>query len=327
MAGGSLSYFWRVLLGLILVMLSQARLSAEDYPTRPVRLVLPFSAGGSIDIVARILAQAVSAEWHQQVIVENRAGTNGDRGATYVAHSEPDGYTLLATSQAVATNVSLHPLRLYDAEKDLAPVMLLASTNSVLFTAPSLHLNSVAEAINAAKAQPGKLNYGSQGVGTSASLAVELFKLQAGLDIMHVPFNQYGQQTSALINGEIAMVSVTVPQALALMATGILKPLAVSGRRRSAALPDVPTMQEAGVPNYEATTWYGLFAPAGTPREIIDKINAGFKAALESPDTRARLVGLGVEPVGSTSEYLHAYLIEEIDRWSKVIQASGMQVK
>ena len=178
-----------------------------------------------------------------------------------------------------------------------------------------------------AKAQPGKLNYGSQGVGTSAFLTIELFKLQAGLDIFHIPYSDYAQQTSALLTGDIAIVSVTVPQALALVATGRLKPLAVSGPRRSEVLPDVPTMREAGVPGYEASTWYGLYAPAGTPSETIEKINVDFKSVLESPDIRERLAQLGIDTIASSPEDLRSYLSEEIDKWAKVIKAAGINAR
>jgi len=182
--------------------------------------------------------------------------------------------------------------------------MVIASTNSVLFASPSLHANSVVDVIRAAKAQPGRLNYASQGTGTSGYWAIELFKLQAGLDIVHIPFNNYGQQTSALLNGDIAVATVTVPQAFGPIETGRLKPLAVSGSKRSSALPDVPTMQEAGVSSYEAATWYGLYAAGGTPKEIIATINAGFKAALDSADVKARLVSFGIEPVKFRSSLL-----------------------
>jgi tripartite-type tricarboxylate transporter receptor subunit TctC len=300
---------------------------AADYPSKPVRLVIPFSAGGSIDLVARLVAQSVGDKWRQRMIIENRAGADGDLGAAFVARSRPDGQTLLATSQAIASNVSLHPTRPYDAEKQLVAVMLLASTNSVFFVSPALHANSIADFISIAKAQPGKLNYGSQGVGTSAFLTIELFKLQAGLDIVHIPYNDYAQQTSAVLTGDIAMVSVTVPQALALLATGRLKPLAVSGPRRSDVLPDVPTMREAGVPDYEASTWYGLYAPGGTPNETIDKINVDFKAALDSPNVKERLTQLGIDTIASSPDDLRSYLTQEIDKWSKVIKAAGIQAR
>ena len=205
--------------------------------------------------------------------------------------------------------------------------MILASTNSVFFAAPVLQVGSIADFIKVAKAQPGKLNFASQGVGTSAFLTIELFKLQAGLDIVHIPYNDYAQQTSALLTGDIAIVSVTVPQALALVATGRLKPLAVSGPRRSDVLPEVPTMREAGVPGYEASTWYGLYAPAGTPSETIEKINVDFKSVLESPDIRERLAQLGIDTIASSPEDLRSYLSEEIDKWAKVIKAAGIDAR
>src|SRR4051794_15853477 len=184
------SRFSRLVLGLAFAVLACGGAFATDYPTKPVRLVVPFSAGGSIDLVARVLAQAVGDKWQQRMIVENRSGADGDLGAAFVVRSRPDGYTLLATSQAIASNVSLHSARLYDVEKQLAAVMLVASTNSVLFVSPALHTNSIADFVKVAKAQPGKLNYGSQGIGTSAFWTMELFKLQAGLDIVHIPFKE-----------------------------------------------------------------------------------------------------------------------------------------
>jgi tripartite-type tricarboxylate transporter receptor subunit TctC len=322
-----LSLISKLMLGLMLMLVGHGEALATEYPIKPVRLVIPFSAGGSIDLVARLLAQAVRDRWHQPMIIENRAGGDGDLGAAFVARSRPDGQTLLATSQAIASNVSLHPARPYDVETQLVAVMLLASTNSVFFASPALHANSIADFIKVAKAQPGILNYGSQGIGTSAFLTVELFKLQAGLDMVHVPYSDYGQQTSALLTGDIAMVSVTVPQALALLATGRLRPLAVSGPRRSDVLPDVPTMRQAGFLTYEASTWYGLYAPAGTPKEIIEKINVDFKSALDRPDIKERLAQLGIDTIASSPDDLRTYLTQEIEKWAKVIKAAGIQAR
>ena len=302
-----------------------AAASEVSYPIRPVRVVIPFSAGGSLDLLARVLAQAVGAQWHQQVLIENRPGADGELGAAFVARTAPDGYRLLATSQAIATNLSLHPARPYDAQRDLSPVMVIASTNSVLFASPSLNANSVADVIRAAKARPGLLNYASQGLGTSAYWAIELFKHQAGLDIVHIPYNDYGQQTSDLLGGDISLVAVTVPQAFGLIGTGRLKPLAVTGSMRSSALPLVPTMREAGVGGYEAATWYGLYAARGTPIGIINAINAAFKTALESSDVKTRLMSIGVEPVGSSPEFLRDYLVHDTLKWANIMKASGTQ--
>ena len=322
----------RSLLGLFalafaLTMAPVSRVAADEvsYPTRPVRVVIPFSAGGSLDLLARVLAQAVGAQWHQQVLIENRPGADGELGAAFVARTAPDGYRLLATSQAIATNLSLHPARPYDAQKDLSPVMVIASTNSVLFASPSLNVNSVADVIRAAKAKPGQLNYASQGLGTSAYWAIELLKHQAGLDILHIPYNDYGQQTSDLLGGDISLVAVTVPQAFGLIGTGRLKPLAVTGSTKSPALPLVSTMQEAGVAGYEAATWYGLYAPSGTPIRIINAIHAAFRTALESSDVKARLMAIGVEPVGSSPEYLRDYLAQDTVKWANIMKASGIQ--
>jgi tripartite-type tricarboxylate transporter receptor subunit TctC len=322
-----LNRFSMLVFALTLILFEFGGAFTADYPTKPVRLVIPFSAGGSIDLIGRLLAQSVGDKWHQRMIIENRAGADGDLGAAFVARSRPDGQTLLATSQAIASNVSLHPTRPYDVEKHLVAVMLLASTNSVFFASPALHAGSIADFTKIAKAQPGKLNYASQGVGTSAFLTIELFKLQAGLDIVHIPYNDYAQQTSALLTGDIAIVSVTVPQALALVATGRLKPLAVSGPRRSDVLPDVPTMREEGLADYEASTWYGLYAPAGTPNDTVDKINVDFKAALDLPNVKERLMQLGIDTIASSPDDLRSYLTQEIDKWARVIKAAGIQAR
>ena len=322
----------RSLLGLLalafaLTMTPVSRIAADEvsYPTRPVRVVIPFSAGGSLDLLARLLAQVVGARWHQQVLIENRPGADGELGAAFVARTAPDGYRLLATSQAIATNLSMHPARPYDAERDLSPVMVIAATHSVLFASPSLHANSIADVVSAAKVKPGRLNYASQGLGTSGYWAIELFKQEAGLDIVHIPYNDYGQQTSDLLGGDISLVAVTVPQAFGLIETGRLKPLAVTGLTRSPALPHVPTMQEAGVDGYEAATWYGLYSAGGTPIGIINAINAAFKTALESSDVKARLMSIGVEPVASTPEYLRDYLAHETVKWANMMKAPKIQ--
>jgi tripartite-type tricarboxylate transporter receptor subunit TctC len=314
-------------LALALIVAPASRVAADDvsYPTRPVRIVIPFSAGGSLDLLARVLAQAVGDQWHQRLLIENRPGADGELGAAFVTRTAPDGYRLLATSQALATNLSLHPERPYDAQRDLSPVMVVASTNSVLFASPSLNANSIADVIRAARARPGQLNYASQGLGTSAYWAIELFKHQAGLDIVHIPYNDYGQQTSALIGGDISLVAVTVPQAVGLVGSGRLKPLAVTGSMRSPALPLVPTMQEAGMGGYEAATWYGLYAAGGTPIGIVNAINAAFRTALGSSDVKGHLMSMGVEPVGSTPEFLRDYLAHETVKWATIMKTSGIR--
>lgn len=301
-----------------------ARAQNSAYPTRPVKLVLAFGAGGSADVIARLLAGKVGETWGQALVIDNKPGADGDLAGETVARSAPDGYTLLLTSQAVAVNVSLRPKRSYKID-ELAPVMLVADTQGVLVVPPAFEAKTVKEVIALAKAQPGKLDFGSTGVGTSGHLAMELFRITAGIDVVHVPFRNIGQWMADMMAGRIALGIPTVPGATTHIRAGKLRALGVSGSRRTAALPDVPTIVEAGLPGYTATTWYPLMAPRGTPEPVIARINAGFRAALEDPTIKARLSDLGVEPVASTPAELATHVAAEVDRWAKVVAQAGIK--
>ena len=309
----------------VAVMMGMAgRVEAQGYPNRFVKLIVPFGAAGSADVVARVLAKAVGEQWGQQIVVENKPGADADLGAEAVARATPDGYTLLLTTQVIAVNESLRPARPYKIT-DLQPIMLVASTQALLAVPATLPVTSVAELVALAKAKPGKLDFGSTGVGTSGHLTMELFRLATGIDIVHIPFRNIGQQMTDLIAGRIAMATPTVPGAIPHVKGGRVRGLAVTGITRSPTFPDIPTMQEAGVAGYEATTWFGLFAPGATKPEVAAKISAEFKAAVARPDVVARMADLGVEPEGSTPERLASHLAAEIARWGKVVREAGVK--
>lgn len=301
-----------------------AHAQAPAYPARPVKLVLAFGAGGSADVISRLLANKISETWGQVLLIENKPGADGDLAGETVARAPPDGYTLLLTSQVLAVNVSLRPKRPYKLD-ELAPVMLVAETQGVLVVPVEFEARSVTEVIALAKSKPGKLDFGSTGVGTSGHLAMELFRITAGIDVVHVPFRNVGQWMTDMIAGRIVLGIPTVPGATAHIRSGRLRPLGVSGARRTAALPDVPTIVEAGLPGYSATTWYPLLAPRGTPEPVIARINASFKTAIEDAALKAKLDDLGVEPVASSPEDLATHITAEVDRWSRVVTQAGIK--
>lgn len=296
-----------------------AHAQAQAFPARPVKLVLAFGPGGSADVIARLLAPKVGDALGQPLIIENKPGADGDLAGETVARSPPDGYIALFTSQVLAVNVSLRPKRSYKID-DLAPVMLLAETQAVLAVPPGFEAKTVKAVIALAKSQPGKLDFGSSGIGTSGHLAMELFRITAGIDIVHVPFRNVGQWMTDLIAGRIKLGMPTIPGATGHVRNGRLIPVAVSGARRSAALPEVPTVSEAGLPGYVATTWYPIMVARGTAPAIVERLNAAFRAAVEEPANKARLLEIGVEPVVSTPQALAAHIASEVERWSKVVK-------
>lgn len=301
-----------------------AHAQAPAYPARPVKLVLAFGAGGSADVISRLLANKISETWGQVLLIENKPGADGDLAGETVARAPPDGYTLLLTSQVLAVNVSLRPKRPYKLD-ELAPVMLVAETQGVLVVPVEFEARSVTEVIALAKSKPGKLDFGSTGVGTSGHLAMELFRITAGIDVVHVPFRNVGQWMTDMIAGRIVLGIPTVPGATAHIRSGRLRPLGVTGARRTAALPDVPTIVEAGLPGYSATTWYPLLAPRGTPEPVIARINAAFRAAMEDAAVKAKLDDLGVEPVASSPAELATHITAEVERWSRVVAQAGIK--
>ncbi len=300
---------------------------AQTYPIKPVRLVVAFGAGGSVDLLARIVGQKLGEAWGQAVIVDNRAGAGGNIATDAVAKAPADGYSLLFHSPAIALNAILYKNLPFNTVKDLAPIMLVASTNGVLVVPSSLPVQSIREVIALAKAQPGRLNFASTGNGSSGHLQMELFKSLTGIDIVHVPYKNISQVYTDVISGLISMSMNTLPGMLPHIKSGKLRALAVTGSTRSDILPDLPTMQEAGVPAYEAVTWYGAFTTAGTSAQIIAKINADMQRVLALPEVRQRFASSGLDPQGGAPEYFAKYFQEEIVKWDRVVKSIGMQLE
>ena len=315
-----------VLICAVTLLMSSFHASAQNYPVRPVRLIVAFAPGGSVDVVARLLSHKLLEAWGQQVVVDNRPGAAGNLSAEIAARAAPDGYTLYMTSAALVANVSLYRKVPYDPVKDFAPVTLLASVQSVLVTHPAVAVKNVRELIALARTAPGKLNYASPGSGSSGHLVMELFKSMAGIALTHIPYKAIGQAHADVVAGQVSLAFFTIPGALPHIKAGRMAALAVSGSKRSPALPDVPTVAEAGVPGYEATTWYPVLVPAGTPKAIIDKLNAQLVAIVKTPDVQERFSVLGVEPIGSTPAQLAGHIKSELPKWAKVVQLSGARV-
>jgi tripartite-type tricarboxylate transporter receptor subunit TctC len=298
---------------------------AQNYPAHAIKLVVPSSPGGGTDIVGRILAQKLSEQLGQQVVVDNRAGAGTIIGNDAVAKSAPDGYTLLMGLSTLAINPSMYAKLPYDALRDFAPISQAVSSPNILTLHPSVPAKTVKELIALAKARPGSLTFGSAGMGTSPHLSGELFKTLARIDMVHVPFKGSGQSVISQLAGEIAANFPSVPTAMPYIKAGRLRGLGVTTLKRAQALPDVPSIAEAGLPGYEATQWFGLLAPAGTPRSIVDRLYQESSRALRSADVKERMTAEGLEVVGGTPEEFAAYIRSETDKWTKVIAAAGIK--
>ena len=273
---------------------------AQAYPARPIRLIVSFAPGGSVDLVARLMGQKLSEAWGQQVVIDNRPGAGGSVSAEIAARATPDGYTLYMSSASIVVNASLYRNLPYDPIKDFAPVTLLASVQNVLVAHPSLPARNVSELIALARKAPAKINYASTGSGSSGHLTMELFKSMAGVNLTHVPYKVVGQATSDLLSGQVSLWFPSIPSVLPHIKAGKMAALAVAGGKRSPALAEVPTVAESGLRGFDASTWYPLLAPATTPQPIVDKLNAQLVAILGSAEVQERLVRQGVEPIGST---------------------------
>jgi tripartite-type tricarboxylate transporter receptor subunit TctC len=302
--------------------------AAADYPARPVMLVVGFPPGGASDILARIMTNKLASLLGQPFIVDNRPGAGGNVAGDVVAHAKPDGYTLLLGNNAIlATNASLYAKLDFDPERDFAPICLIGTQANVLVVNRDLPARSLAELIALAKANPGKLNFASSGYGLAAHLAGELFKAEAHVDIVHVPYKGSAPALQDLIAGENQMMFATTVGAMGFIKSGQVRPLAVTTLRRTAALPDIPTIDEQGIRGFDATTWHGLVAPAGTPKDIIATLNRATLEALGGAEVRRALGGLGVDIVGDTPEEFGAYIKAEIPKWAAVIKASGAKLE
>jgi tripartite-type tricarboxylate transporter receptor subunit TctC len=303
-------------------------LAQDSYPTRPITLVVPFPPGGNNTIIARILAEKMSEALGRQIVVDNRAGAGGTLASRAVAQSAPDGYTLLwGFSGTLAIGPSLYPNAGYDVRKDFTPIGRVATAPSVLIVHPSLGVNSVAELIAKAKANPDKFNFASSGISTVSHLASELFVHMAGVKMTHIPYKGTGPAMTDVLGGHVPMIVVPIPVAHGNVRSGLLRALAVTSTTRSSVLPEVPTMAEAGLPGYEAVARYGIVAPAGTPRPIIERLNKELRAALASEDVRKRLETDGAEPLPSTPEEYAAEIDREETMWSKLIKAAGIKAE
>ena len=299
---------------------------AQDYPLRPIRILVPSTPGGSVDTLARMVGNNLSERWKQQVVVDNRAGAGGIIAGELTAKAAPDGYTLImATIAAMVTNVSLAKKLPYDPVRDFAPITLVASQQIVLLVTPALPAKSIKELIALAKAKPGQLTFASAGTGSGGHLSGELLKLLAGIDITHVPYKGISPAIVDVISGQVSMTFASIISGTPHVKSGKLRALAVTGAHRSPALPDMPTMVEAGVPGYESSTWYGLLSAKATPRPIIDKLNKEVVAIVNLPDIKSHLLTEGAEPVGNTPEQFGALIRAEIDKWGKVIHAAGLR--
>jgi len=299
---------------------------AADYPDRPIRVVVPFGAGGLTDIVARLVAEQLSKDPAWNVIVENKTGAGGNMAAAEVARSRPDGYTLLMGSIGTnASNPYIYRKMAYDPKKDFAPITLAATGTLLLVVNSALPIHSTEELINYAKQHPGKLSYGSGGMGASQHLAGELLKSMAGVDIQHVPYKGLAPAIPDLLAGRISL-TFDMATALPYVKEGKLRAIAVANPKRSQALPDVPTIGESGVPGYAASAWYGFFAPAGTPADIVQLLNDKITHILLQDDMRQRLMAMGAEPAVSTPEELAAYVAAESDKWGKVLKSLNLNL-
>ena len=300
--------------------------AAQNYPNKPVRIVVVSTPGGSVDTLARAIAPRLSSKWNQQVLVDNRPGAGGAIAAELVAKAPPDGYTLMmGTIASLATNVSLYKSLPYDPVKDFAPITLVATQNLVLLVHPSIPSRSVKELVALAKKQPGKLTFASAGNGVGGHLSGELFKMLAQIDILHIPYKGVQPAMMDVVGGQVTMVFASIASGMAQVAGKRLYPLAVTGAQRSPAAKQLPTMVEAGIKGYESSTWYGLVAPAGTPAELINRLNAEVVAGIKSPDLNERLIREGADPVGNSPAEFAKYMQSEIDKWRKVIRAAGIE--
>jgi tripartite-type tricarboxylate transporter receptor subunit TctC len=301
--------------------------SAQTYPSKPIRLVVPFPPAGTTDILAREVGQRLTQVLGQSVVIDNRPGAAGNIGSEIVAKAAPDGYTLeLCTVSTHAINPGLYSKLPYDHVKDFAPVILVARVPNVLEVTPSLPVNTVADLIKLAKEKPGQINFASSGSGTSIHLSGELFKTMAGVDMVHVPYKGSAPALVDLVGGQVQVMFDNLPSSLQQIKAGKLRAVAVTSAQRAPVLPDVPTIAESGLPGFEATSWFGVLAPAGTPPEIIKRLNTEIDKWLQTPEAKEKLLAQGAAAAGGSPEEFATYIRSETDKWAKVIKASGAKV-
>lgn len=316
----------RLLLALAALILS-TQAAGQDYPSKPVRLVVAFAPGGAADIVARTVAPKLGEALGQNVIVENKPGANGNIAAEFVVASAPDGHTLLWGFPGLATNPSLYQKLSYDPQRDLAPIILVASTPVLLVANPNSPFKTLKELIAQAREKPGALNFGSAGNGASGHMAGELFKSMANVQMQHVPYRGAVLALNDLVTGQLQVVFDSVAGAVQLVQSGKLRAIAVAGTKRSEMLPDVPTFDEAGLPGYDAGTWFGILAPRGTPRPIVERLRSEALKAMATPEVKARFATLALDAGGGTPEDFGNFLKNETGKWAGVVRSAGIRLE
>jgi tripartite-type tricarboxylate transporter receptor subunit TctC len=317
-----------VLLAAVASLLSGVPASAAEYPTRPVTLIVAFTPGGPSDVIARIIGKRLTEMLGQPFVIDNRPGAGGNIAAEAVANAAPDGHTLLMGNNSIlATNASLYKKINYDPERDFIPIGLIGTQANILVVNPTVPANSMAELIAFAKAKPRQLNYASSGHGAAAHLAGELFRTEAKVDIVHVAYKGAAPALQDVVAGHVQMMFATAASAVGLIKDGKVRPLAVTTPKRTAIMPDLPTVAELGIPGFDATTWHGLVAPAGTSKEIIGALHYAMTTALNDPGVRKSLTDLGVDIVASSPKEFEAYIQSEIPKWAAVIKASGARLE
>jgi tripartite-type tricarboxylate transporter receptor subunit TctC len=308
---------------LVLAALAPAGACAQSYPTKPVRLVVGFTPGGGVDINARMLAPELGKAFGQQFIVDNRPGAGTNIANELVAKSPPDGYTLLVNTAAVVINMSLYKKVNFDAIKDFTPVSVFSQSPNILTVHPSLPVKNVKELVALAKSKPGAMNFSSAGSGSTQHLTGELFKLRTGTQIVHIPYKGSAPSLTALLGGEVEMTFANIPAISSHVKSRRLRALANAGTKRSDQMPEVPTLKESGISGVEVVVWYGVLAPAGTPRDIVGALSGAIAKVARAPEARQRLLDQGAEPVGNSPEEFAKLLREELTRWAEVVKVSG----
>lgn len=317
----------KIILALLMVAIGPVAAFAQNYPAKPIRFIVPFPPGGGNDTLARLIGQKLTAATGQQVIIDNRPGAGGAIGAEVAAKSAPDGYTIFLAGVAThGINPNLRKNLPYDPLKDFDAVSLIASAPLLVVVHPSLPVKSVRQLIALAKKEPGKINYASNGAGGSSHMAVELFKMMTGTNLVHIPYKGLSPALTDLLSGEVQLMFSSAVAMLPQVKAGRLRAIAMTGAKRSPAIPDIPTVAEAGVPGYETGSWYGIVVPAGTPKPAIDKLSREVVAIVHSPDITKRLTDEAVIPIGSTPEEFSAHIRKELARWAKVIRQSGIHL-
>jgi tripartite-type tricarboxylate transporter receptor subunit TctC len=314
----------KVLVSALILVVMSGPAEAQQYPTKPIRLVVPFTPGGTTDILARTVAQKLTESWGQQVVIDNRPGAGGNIGTEIVAKAPPDGYTLLmGTISTHAINASLYKKLAFDPVRDFAPITRVGTLPNILVVHPSLPVKSVKDLIALAKSQPGGLNFASSGSGTSLHLSGELFKMMAGIDMVHIPYKGSTPALTDLLGGQVKVMFDNMPSALPHVKSGKLRALAVTTAKRSPALPDLPTVAESGLAGFDVSSWFAMFAPANTPKDVITKLNGEIVKILNSGEVKEKLAQLGVDAAPTSPEDLAAFAKAETEKWGKVVKATG----